>query len=266
MNWMSEAAVSPLNPLSRRLRLRFGLRTLLVVLTLAGVLLAWITSAQRQREAVAALRSSNPAALVAYDFDVDDSGEAKSWIVRRLGLDYGASPARVDLVYPTDSDLAYVARLRNLRSLYLLRAIDLTDAGLAHLAALGRLQKLTIIDDLQLTDRGLAAIGRLEQLEILRLDIPRGATDAGLAELAKLKNLTELRLSFRGDVLDYPGKHISRAGIEALRRAMPGCQIAIFSDLWLALDSDVEHTPGIEILWYGTRQLGELDRRIATTH
>ncbi len=218
----------------RRLRLRFGLRTLLVVLTLAGVLFAWITSAQRQREAVAALRSSNPAALVAYDFAVDDSGEAKSWLIRHLGLDFGASPTRVDLFYPTDADMAQVARIRSLRSLYLLRAIDLSDAGLDGLTKLGHLQKLTLVDDDQLTDRGLAAIGRLEQLEILRLDIPRTATDAGLAELAKLKNLTELRLCFRGEVRDYPGDHVSQAGIASLRSGLPHCRITIVSDLSLA--------------------------------
>jgi len=231
---MNEPASHRLTPGPRRWRLRFGLRTLLIALTLAGLLFAWITSAQRQREAVAMLHSSNPAAIVAYDYATDEAGNAKSWIIRRVGLDYGASPARADIFYPTDADMRHVARITSLRSLYLLRAIDLTDAGVETLAKLSHLKKLTIIEGDQLTDRALATIGRLTQLAALRLDVSQHATDAGLAELAKLKNLTDLRVCFRGDIRDYPGQHITRVGIEALRRALPRCQITIVSDLSLA--------------------------------
>ena len=257
---MSDAAATP-TPWTRRLRLRFGLRTLLVVVTAAGLLCAWVTSAQRQRESVAALRAANPAAMVAYDYATDESASPKSWIIRRLGIDFGASPSRHRRLLSNRCRHAARRAAQRSASLYLLRAIDLTDAGVDGLLKLTHLRKLTIIDDDQLTDRALATIGRLSQLELLRLDIPRDATDKGLAELANLKNLTDLRLCFRGDIHDYLGDHITRAGIESLRRAMPHCQITIVTDLMLTMVSDLQHTTGVQVLPFWTRDLAEADRR-----
>ena len=92
----------------------------------------------------------------------------------------------------SDGDLAYLAKLQNLRSLNL-AGNQITDAGVLHLAGMVALQWLTLSGCRQVTAAGLAQLSRLKALQRLHIS---GApiTDAGVACLAKLKSLRWLKV------------------------------------------------------------------------
>jgi len=181
---------------------RFSLRSLLVLVAVAAIGLAWVHSAQQQRAAVAAMLKSNPAAAVLYDYEVEDDGglnqpgtpPGPEWLRERLGVDYVSDVAGIDMFYPTDADLRCVVRFPRLERLHLERSIDLTDAGLVQLASLKHLKRLVL--------------GEADQV-----------TDAGLLQLAKLRNLRVVRMD--------RGRRMTSAGIEALRAALPNCRIEV---------------------------------------
>ncbi|REK18197.1 MAG: hypothetical protein DWQ37_04740 [Planctomycetota bacterium] len=182
--------------------LRFRLRTLFVLAVVVGLVFAWIHAGREQRERVAGMTKSNPSAVVLYDYELHDDGTLNRpgeppgpvWLRERIGVDYLADVAGVDLMYPTDADIAHLARFPNLRRLHFERSIDLTDAGLEPL-----------LD--------------LKQLEFLVLGEPDQITDAGLRTLGQMKSLADLRL--------HRGRHMTDAGIAALKRSLPHCRITI---------------------------------------
>ncbi len=90
---------------------------------------------------------------------------------------------------PTDEDLKNIAKLNNLRRLFL-NGSAITDAGAAHLKNLSRLTAL----DLSNTEIG----------------------DAGLEHLNGLANLRSLTLC---------STNVSKEGVEKLRKALPNCKI-----------------------------------------
>lgn len=176
---------------------RFSLQALLIITALAGLAFAWVHHARQQQVAVVLLRKSNPAATVLYDVSPDDDSDTalRTWVRKRLGVDYAATVTRVELSYPTDADLVCVARLPRLEWLSLIRSVDLTDEGLAIVSRLKHLRTLTIFDAEQLTDEGLLRLGQLTSLERLQLDL---------------------------------GRHrVSSKALESLKRALPNCQIDV---------------------------------------
>jgi hypothetical protein len=174
--------------LSANRRFRFSLRAVLVAIALAALALGWVHSVRQEREAAARVQKSNPGAVLLHDAQVTADGELRSAPARwhdRFGTQYFARVAGADLMYPTDSELAQLARLPNLRRLYLVRAVDVTDAGLAHLEGLQNLKLLVLDDADQVTDAGLRSIGRLKCLARLELDLGRRMTPAGIAQLKR---------------------------------------------------------------------------------
>lgn len=121
-------------------------------------------------------------------------------VIERLGgrvkLDDGLPGEPVTVVWlmdtkASDDDLDGVARLTNLRELYLSRT-QITDEGLRRLSSLAALQKLDVVDT-----AGLARLKAFPQLEELYLTGTQ-VTDAGISHLAPLRELRNL------DVFDTP--------------------------------------------------------------
>src|SRR5687767_3006090 len=117
---MNETVASERGLFPRRW-LRFSLRTLLVLLTVACVTLGlWVQRAERQRRAVAAIREMGGS--VTYDFQeaqwrsLTRTPAWRGW----FGVDYFAKPSFVQLpASATDADLLHVREFTGLRSLVL---------------------------------------------------------------------------------------------------------------------------------------------------
>jgi hypothetical protein len=177
--------------MSSKRRLRFSLRALLILVTLAGLPFAWVQRARQQRANLEALLKSNPSADVEYDAD----SSQQRWPVDLLGIDYVANVTGATLLYPTDADLARLARFERLEWVVLERGIDMTDEGLRQVVSLRRLKRLVISDAEQISDAGLRQLAALTSLEYLQVD---------------------------------RGRHrIGRETLEFLRRALPKCRIEI---------------------------------------
>jgi len=135
----------------------------------------------------------------------------------------------------TDVGLAHLAKVKNLRSLYL-RGTKVSGKGLAGVKlemleakdsqfADAGLQALTAEDNPDLynlalegtkvTDEGLTDLHKLPALTTLWLD-NTAITDAGLEHLAKVPKLNSLYLD---------GTQVTEAGVAKLKAAIPKCQI-----------------------------------------
>jgi hypothetical protein len=216
-------APEPSKPQKRRWSWRqYSISTLMIVITLVGVVLALVViPAERQRRAVAAIHKLGGA--VWYNFELEGgmtwtaAGDwsdlpGPDWLCRILGVDYFADAVHVEaqdmtdaglghlqgltslqalgLPQVTDADLVHLERLTSLEELGL--GTQVTDAGLVHLEGLTGLRSLTLYGT-QVTDAGLVHLTGLKSLKYLDL---RGTevTDAGLAHLAGLTSLQVLKL------------------------------------------------------------------------
>ena len=137
----------------------------------------------------------------------------------------------------TDKGLAQFSRLPTLRTLDVSRS-PVSDAGLAHLAPLTNLRavnlsstrvdgsglehlsqaewlRVLLLRNTQVSDDALAHVKRLPRLEQLDLSGTR-VTNAGLPQLHGLSNLRWLNLERTS---------VDEAGIQALREAVPKCEV-----------------------------------------
>jgi internalin A len=212
--------------------LRFGLRTLIVLVLLIGGILGWtVHQAQVQREAVAAVLRAG--GRVRYNWEVpakakptfwggmDGGGMGGGltgqpvanskppwprWLVDRMGLDYFGHVVEVDLFgHGSDADLESIGRLRRLERLVLARSA-VTDLGLAHLKELTELQGL-YLGATRVSNAGLAHLKGLTRLRGLGLDGTR-VSDTGLAPLEGMTSLQQLVLE---------GTEVSDAGLVHLK-------------------------------------------------
>jgi hypothetical protein len=220
----------------KRRWLRFGLRTLLMLVTILCVLLGWFMhGVQKQRKAAARLEKHGAI------FDYFPAFAMQPWSnycpgpmrarlnallpsndwKRLTGVDIGSPDFRDedleilrDLPYLddlrltntslTDAGLSRLASIEaeNLRLLDLSHT-EITDAGLAELSHLKGLGWLFLGGN-GITDAGLKHVAKLADLEYLSLDDTR-VTDAGIAHLRSLQKLDELsldRTSVTGDCLE----------------------------------------------------------------
>lgn len=211
---------------NRPRRLRFGLRTLFLLVTFTGVAVIPLTiRLARILQARAGIAEAIAEVERAHGLiEFDGSGHAtRAYFVSRPPL--------------ADSNL--VALAPHLKKLQSLKAIDLqsdrvTDNGIAQLAALTNLEELTIADSSitdagvkslcslprlkvfmcmrgSLTDTALESLGKLSHLEVIGLTGP-GITDRGLEDLAKLSNLRQLTLV---------GTRTTDAGLKGLGEQLP---------------------------------------------
>ncbi len=142
-------------PAPKRRWLRFSLRGLLVALTMFGVWWGYlVNSAQRQKQAVAEIRKLGKDVFVLYDFQHDDELEKTVMscfsqnippsLPDRLGLDLFYNVVEVHIAGgATDETLKQVAKLTHLRSFSCVPN-GFTDEGVAYLAALRNLKTLQL--------------------------------------------------------------------------------------------------------------------------
>jgi hypothetical protein len=145
----------------------------------------------------------------------------------------------------TDAGLAFLAGLSHLESLDLSRT-NISGTGLAHLTHLPALRLLRL-DGVDLTDADLVPLTKCKNLKVLCLASNR-VTDAGLKQIAGVSTLERLELRYTGDlwVTDAGVEHlkamkslrtvyfctqgITDAGIDGLRRAIPGLKVLDVDD------------------------------------
>lgn len=195
-------------------RFRIGLRGLMVVVLLVGILFgAVVVPARRQRDAVAAIERSG--GDVTYDFDPGVTGLQLSawqdWVARRLGPDFIGQPHAVALwdVSAGDADrmMEHIALFERLKGL-LLKNVAVSDAGLLRLRGLSRLEDLRI-EKTAVEGPGLAALEGMVNLEVLGLDdVP--IADEDVAKLSRLPKLWWISLS---------GPRLTNAGLVHLGRS-----------------------------------------------
>src|SRR4051812_43466253 len=195
----------------RRRRFTLSLRTLMVVVLVAGGWLGWrVKRAETQKRGVAAVEKAG--GDVAYDPDfpdghrhVDGQPRGPAWLRRQVGDEYFREVVEVNFYTDelTDADLVAVGALDRLERLQLSGA-RITDAGLAHLEGLAHLQEIDFAET-PLSDASLAHLRPLTGLRELNLDRSvrrpfydrNRITDAGLAHLAGLTQLQELTFDTR---------------------------------------------------------------------
>ena len=204
-----------------RRRLRFSLRTLLVVTTLVGVCLGWWVHIANQRGAVSAIRSLARSELIHYSYQTIEPAapdwqpgidkNATSWapkfLLEALGKDVFHTVRHVR-IYRVDDDqreeiAEQISRLSEVRHLEFVQ-ISATDAMVERLVKLRNLRTLQLRGDL-LTDESLRLIGRLPCLEALH--IGGSFTNAGLMHLRQLATLRCLTLE---------SPHITGRGLAAI--------------------------------------------------
>jgi hypothetical protein len=173
--WLVVAAVL-------RRRSKLNLRSLLVSMTICGIVFAWYgreaSKARRQRDVMEALRAKGFTVDYKYEFidPLFDTQPANTetpvpdWVVKRLGVDFFSDVTSVDENSSGDFDDSDAELLKGLPGL---KALDLyhtqiTDAGVAHLKNLCNL-RILIVAETRVTDAGLAHLKGLTRLDHLDL-------------------------------------------------------------------------------------------------
>ncbi len=174
--------------MKRRRFFKFTLRTALLALIAASVLLGWkANKARRQQKTLAAVRKMG--GMYFYEFTLDATGNpvaaeppGPAWLRNQIGLDFLSDVGRIDIYGTQASDLTPLSGLTNLRWL-MLEGTPVSD--LAPLAGMTNLRALSL-DSTQASD--LTPLARMTSLEVLRLC---GTDVSDLTPLVKL-------LHFRG--------------------------------------------------------------------
>ena len=192
-------ATSPSPP--RRSWFRFSLRTMLLAVTFAAVLVGWNMHRRReQQRAIAA---------------VQELGGTSQQVLADLSL-----ASRVGAVWTQDNSL-WLANLHltdedldrvPLEAMHTLRGFHaadnrLTDRSLARLAGRSELESLDLTSNPDITDEGLAQLKNLRGLKQLMLRNNPRITDAGLVHLESLQNL-ELLILIGTSVTPTGGKQL----------------------------------------------------------
>jgi len=184
---------------------QFSVRSLLVVLTVLAIALAWLAAkrhrARRQHAAAEALADAG--AVVYYDYHVDPDGaifalpddsakpDVPRWLLQLLGRDFFSDVVIVEVHSNTFSD-----------------------KDMVHIKELRRLQRLEVFGT-QVTDSGLLHVSELHDLEELNLAITP-ITDGGLRHLTGLRKLQYLHL---------PTTQVTEEGVRYIQTALPNCEV-----------------------------------------
>jgi Leucine Rich Repeat (LRR) protein len=237
----------------KRRWLRFGLRSLLVLVTLAAAGSAWLgwrVSLSRQEEqAIARLASVQDGRSfnLLYDNPLRPGGgpglddflqHGPKWLTALLGTDICRTVTTLQAYAPgnefaleasegdgafryrrkyvcgfTEADMREVAKLSNLRSLGL-EANPIDDRSVIHLMQLRQLEWLNLAHT-KITDDGVKAIADLPNLRELDLS----CTDMTGKSLDSLANCKALR------TLNVRNTQLSKEQVQELRRRLPACKI-----------------------------------------
>jgi hypothetical protein len=203
-------------------RLRFSLKTLLIVVTLLALWLGYTAHRARQQEQVVeAILDVGGRVTFAHQrgedhkdgartYDTRKEPNAPSWLVTTIGADYFRKVDSISLVNVpvTDEWLEQLGKLSSLDSL-LLRNTNITGKGVARLHLLPKLEVLNVQGMTAVNDVTLRTISNGTRLKSLNFHDCKDITDAGVACLAPLNNLERLDLSTT-QVTDAGLAHLSR--------------------------------------------------------
>jgi hypothetical protein len=233
----SAAAFEPVRP--RRRWLRFGLRTLLALMVLAAIPLAWkVNRAHKQRRAIAAIEQAGGTA--AFDMATYFGGPEPAGMRDRFGREFFDDVVRVELVEPTsEAPFAHLPNLVSLsdltlhgdfqeESLLILRQLDLralslstptlSEQTMVSIESLPNLESLLLVSE-DLTDAKLARLlDRLPQVKTLHVASTQ-LTDASLSRLARCNSL---------QWAEVWGHFDGQASAHA-KEALPQCRLRIFN-------------------------------------
>jgi hypothetical protein len=181
--------------------LRFSLRTLLVLLTVAGIWIAILANRARQQRA-AVVRIEELGGGVNYDWEFDDEGRPLRdstppgwpWLRRLIGPEYFQEVVTVNLTgtSATDADMGLIGKLRHVGTLSL-HGTEVSDAGLRELRYIAELRYFGLAAT-KVTDDGLQCLARCKRLQDLNLEkTPVG--DEGMDHIAGLDDLSYLSLA-----------------------------------------------------------------------
>jgi hypothetical protein len=219
----SSPSITPRQKALRDLRMRYRLRTLMVLLAVACVPLAiWTHRSREQRRVVTQIRKNG--GWVRYDFQRDVRGQpAESHIPKvllsRLGEDYFHEVREVET--HSAADMAELSRLRNIDCLHI-NVPTLTDADFLPVALLRKLKGIDIYGNVtdpntRISDRSMELLARLPALEGVNVESSL-ITAEGLAKLAGSTSLRWLNVS-------SPDKSIEEAAADPLREHVLHCTV-----------------------------------------
>ena len=162
------------HPRIRRL-LRIGLRTMLIGLTVIGLLLGLIVRKSHQQRAVVVwAQQSGGRVCYDYEFASDDrwlpdaEPDSPSWIRKLMDVDFLATVAEVDVRGSEVSDLSPLTRLPDLQ------AVNILATNISDLSPLSTLTKLRVvwIKDTPVQDlQPLAELTNLERLYLFNTNV-----------------------------------------------------------------------------------------------
>ena len=222
-------------PKSKRRWLRFSLRSMLLLVVVIAIPIAWkVNRARNQRVVVAELEKLN--ADLIYDYQIVATNGVRSydfyapppgpkWLTALLGKEYFVEVRKVcaDGAAVTNETLALIAKLPDIEQVELVNLDSepgITDDGLVHFSKMQSLQAIVLhsnrISGVGLehltglkrlttlmaigwnTDASLEHVSKLKSLEDLSLIEVRRITEKGLAQIAKLRNLRSLCIGTGG--------------------------------------------------------------------
>ncbi len=135
-----------------------SIASLITLVLVLGLWLGWfVRSARFQRDAVAAITKAKGEVL--YDWECRNghwiphgTPWAPRWLVDAIGVDHFGNVVYVRIPGPSEAELSHIGNLVQLRTLVITNKLDLTDSGLAHLKRLKNLRTLEL--------RGVSRSGR----------------------------------------------------------------------------------------------------------
>ncbi len=224
---------------------RFGLRTLLLTMTIGGLALAWVGNRMRdvyhQRQITKRIFASG--FYVGFQ-DVSSKGAMPRWVYRYFGMNGAIAYGGLETVGNNKSvnaeDLAALDGLRYRR--LCLNFSSVTDDDLLHLKPDKNLRKFEA-QSTGLRDNALAHLAQFEGLESIDVRIT-GVSDTGIAQLVRLKRLKVLILTDTAitdaavphlkampqlQYLFLHGTAVTPQAAAELRRALPDCNVDITS-------------------------------------
>lgn len=178
--------------------LRFSLRSLVLLLTIACIWLAVVfNQCRRQRRAVEAI--VNAGGQVTFDYQERKGEEATppgpTWLRSILGEELFRTPVEVRIKGEGIDDAFLAEHLPGVSSVRRLsiRSDLVTDKAMSDIAGLEKLNWLHIVSG-QITDKGLASLPNFDECELFVLVCPR-VTDAGMTHVAALRKVDTLVLN-----------------------------------------------------------------------
>lgn len=195
------------NRIRKGRRLQFGLKTLMLAVTVCAIFCSWMAVERRHyRQQDRAVKQVEECGAVVRRL----SGKS-AWVKMLVGEEYYYHPTVVMFVGPKlaslrDDDLKSLEGMTSLECI-VASGPAITDDGLKYLRGLDRLTGLTI-HDTAITDDGLKYLRGLDRLTHLGIR-DTGVTDAGLANLKGCRSLESLYLS---------GNEVTGVGLAHLRQ------------------------------------------------